>query len=116
MSHFRLRLYVAERRNSRNELVEDMERVLDRHLDGRYALTVVDVQDDPEAAAREGILVVPTLICESEGPTRRMVGSFRDERRLIAELGLCIAANDLSRSRGAEQHPLAEPDWTAAVT
>jgi circadian clock protein KaiB len=116
MSHFRLRLYVVEGRPSQDDLVENMERVLDRHLDGRYALTVVDVQDDPEAAARDGILVVPTLICESEGPTRRMVGSFRDEQRLIAELGLCLATDDLSRSRGNEGRPVAEPDWAAAAT
>jgi circadian clock protein KaiB len=64
----------------------------DVHLDGRYRLAVVDVNDDPAAVSAHHVLVAPTLLRHQPPPTRRYVGDLSDTDKVLDALDLPVAA------------------------
>jgi circadian clock protein KaiB len=84
-----LRLYIAGLSPRSTLAVERVRGICDRHLAGRYELTVVDLYLCPEEAKKAQIVVAPTLIKQVPVPVRLFVGDMTDERRIL--LGLNIA-------------------------
>jgi circadian clock protein KaiB len=64
----------------------------DVHLDGRYRLAVVDVNDDPAAVSAHHVLVAPTLSRHQPPPTRRYVGDLSDTDKVLDALDLPVVA------------------------
>lgn len=89
---FVLRLYVTGTTPRSMRAVENITRVCEEHMPGRYDLEVVDVYQQPELAAREQLLAAPTLIKKLPLPLRRLVGDLSSQDRLLAGLGLAPAA------------------------
>jgi circadian clock protein KaiB len=58
------------------------------YLNNRVKLEIIDVLEDPEKAEQAKILATPTLIRESPGPHRRLVGDLGETERIIQLLGL----------------------------
>jgi circadian clock protein KaiB len=88
----RLRLYVTGRTVS-----AERARLALRDLERRLALQsgestvvgeVIDVLEDPEAAARDQIFATPTLIRLGPGPQARLFGDFSATDKVIAGLNL----------------------------
>ena len=63
----------------------------DVHLNGRYRLAVVDVNDDPAAVAGHHVLVTPTLLRHQPPLTRRYVGDLSDTDKVLEALDLPVA-------------------------
>lgn len=57
------------------------------HLQGRYQLEVVDVNEDPRAVSGR-LLATPTLRRNRPLPTRQVVGDLADTRKVLAALEL----------------------------
>lgn len=73
----------------RSRLAEDnVRRLGDEQLAGRYDLAVVDVTTDPGAAEQHRILTTPTLLKESPGPRRRVTGDLSDATQVMYALAL----------------------------
>jgi len=64
------------------------------HLGDKCELTIVDVLEQPRAAADERIMATPTVIRRRPLPPRRVIGdlSDREKVRLWLELPLPVAA------------------------
>lgn len=83
-----LRLYVAGR-TPRCETAEDnLRRVCDEHLSGRYAIEVVDLMEHPTLAQGDQILAVPTLVRKLPTPVRRIIGDLSNTERVLVGLDL----------------------------
>jgi circadian clock protein KaiB len=83
-----LRLYVAGTRSASLRAVNNIKRICERHLAGRYRLDVVDLYQQPARAKEDDVLAAPTLVKTEPGPTRRIIGDLSDERRVLAGLGI----------------------------
>lgn len=88
----RLRLYVTGRTVSAERArlaLRDLERRL-AHQSGESTIhcEVVDVLDDPEAAARDQIFATPTLMRLGVGSQPRVFGDFSAIDKVIAALKL----------------------------
>jgi circadian clock protein KaiB len=66
----------------------NIQDICNQYLSGRYALEVVDVQQDPERAMQEELLGLPCLIKKRPGLVRRLVGDLSDRPRVLKALGL----------------------------
>lgn len=55
---------------------------------GRIDLEIIDVQREPARAARDRILVTPTLLKVSPAPPCRILGNLRNRTGLLLLLGL----------------------------
>ena len=86
---YRLTLFVNGASDLSARAIDAVTRMCDAHLSGRCRLEVVDVHDQPEAAVRSCVRVVPTLVRTSPLPVRRLAGELSQERVLamLRELG-----------------------------
>ena len=87
-----LRLYVS-RSTVRSALaVRNIRRVCKVHLQGKYALEVIDIHSRPNLARDEQIVAVPTLIKRLPPPLQRLVGDMSDLNKVLLGLDLRVQA------------------------
>jgi circadian clock protein KaiB len=83
-----LRLYVSRSTFKSQLAVENIKRVCEEHLNGRYDLEVIDISKHPNLARDEQIVAVPTLIKRLPLPLQRLVGDMSDLRKVLFGLDL----------------------------
>jgi circadian clock protein KaiB len=83
-----LRLYVAGKAPKSMAAFENLKRLCDEHLPGRYKIEVIDLMQNPQLAAGDQIVAVPTLVRKLPEPLRRIVGDLRDTERALVGLQL----------------------------
>jgi circadian clock protein KaiB len=85
-----LRLYVSGATGRSVRAIQNLRRICDTHLQGRYELEVIDLHKNLPLARADQIIAAPTLIRRLPTPLRRILGDMSDERRVLAGLGLPV--------------------------
>lgn len=83
-----LRLYVTGSTARSARAIENMHRICEEHLAGRYDLEVVDIYQRPEAAREVQLVAAPTLVRLLPEPLRRIVGDLSDRDKVLRGLDL----------------------------
>jgi len=83
-----LRLYVAGLTPRSLRAIDNVRRVCEAELRGRYRLEVVDIYEKPLRAVEDQIVAIPTLIKQAPGLVRRMIGDMSETSLLRQGLGL----------------------------
>ncbi|MFY9646175.1 MAG: circadian clock KaiB family protein [Terriglobales bacterium] len=83
-----LRLYIAGATSRSMAAVSNLQRICDEHLAGRYRTEVVDLLKNPQLAAGDQILAVPTLVRTLPQPLKKIIGDLSDEQRVLVGLDL----------------------------
>lgn len=91
-----LRLFVAGDSPKSRTALQNLERLCERHLAGRYTLEVIDLAKRPELAKTHQILAIPTLVRELPEPIKRVIGDLSDESKALLNLEF----DELARSTG----------------
>ncbi len=87
-----LRLYVAGLTPRSTQAIENIRKICEEHLSGRYDLEVVDIYQHPMLAEGEQIIAAPTLIKQLPLPLRRFIGNMSDTERILVGMDLRTAA------------------------
>ena len=85
-AEWQLRLYVAGQTAKSIAALENLKRVCETHLAGRYTIEVVDLLVNPRLAAGDQILAVPTLVRKFPEPIRKIIGDLSNEERVLVGL------------------------------
>ena len=85
-----LRLYINDATPKSKTAVENIKRVCEVHLDGRYDLEVIDIHRQAKLARDEQIVAVPTLIKKLPAPLQRLVGDMSDVKQVLFGLDLVV--------------------------
>jgi circadian clock protein KaiB len=83
-----LRLYITGMTRRSARAIENVRRICDERLQGRYELQVVDLYQQPVLAKGEQIVAAPTLIKRLPLPLRRIIGDMSDQDRVLIGLDL----------------------------
>lgn len=83
-----LRLYVAGRTTRSAIALENLERICETHLRGKYRIEVVDVLKNPQLARGDQILALPTLVRKLPEPMKKIIGDLSHEERVLIGLDL----------------------------
>lgn len=83
---WQLRLYVAGSTPRSAAALENLKRLCETHLAGRYSIEVVDLLVNPQLAAGDQILAVPTLVRKFPEPIRKIIGDLSNEERVLVGL------------------------------
>lgn len=83
-----LRLYVAGQTPRSMTAIANLERICQEHLQGQYHLEVIDLMENPELAAEDSILAIPTLVRRLPPPVRRVIGDLSDQEKVLVSLRL----------------------------
>jgi circadian clock protein KaiB len=83
-----LRLFVADDEPNSKQARENLARLCQTHLTGRYEIEIVDVLEDFKTALENNVLVTPTLIVAAPRPPVRILGNLSDTGKVLAALRL----------------------------
>lgn len=83
---WQLRLYVAGSTPRSSAALDNLKRLCETHLAGRYSIEVVDLLVNPQLAAGDQILAVPTLVRKFPEPIRKIIGDLSNEERVLVGL------------------------------
>jgi circadian clock protein KaiB len=83
-----LRLYIAGHSAKSMSAVSNLRRICEEHLRGRYKIEVVDLAKDPQAARRDQVLAIPTLVRKLPAPVRKIIGDLSNTDRALVGLEL----------------------------
>lgn len=86
--HYEFCLYVAGSTPRSLRAIQNITRICDRELAGRYRLDVVDVYSQPERAMQDQIIAIPTLVKRSPAPARKLIGDLSEWENVYRQLGL----------------------------
>jgi circadian clock protein KaiB len=62
--------------------------ICEEHLSGRYQIEVIDLLEQPQLAAGDQILAVPTLVRRLPEPLKRIIGNLSNMERVLVGLDL----------------------------
>ena len=81
-----LRLYVAGHTPKSLTALENLQRFCETYLAGQYEIEIIDLLKDPQLAAGDQILAVPTLVRKLPEPIRKIIGDLSNEARVLVGL------------------------------
>jgi circadian clock protein KaiB len=87
-----LRLYVAGQTPKSVAAFTNLKKICDTYLAGQYRIEVIDLLQQPQLAAGDQIVAIPTLVRKLPEPLRRIVGDLRNTERALVGLNLRPAA------------------------
>ncbi len=94
-----LRLYVTGMSLRSIKAIENVKRICEENLKGRYQLDVIDVLQQPEYVKKEQLLAAPTLIKKLPLPLRRLIGDMSNKERLLVGLDLIPKSQNSQKSK-----------------
>ena len=86
-----LRLYIAGLTPRSTLAIQNIRKLCEEHLGGRYDLQVIDVYRHPVLAEGEQIIAAPTLIKQLPLPLRRFIGDMSNTERILVGMDLRTA-------------------------
>jgi circadian clock protein KaiB len=85
---WQLRLYVAGQSPKSIAAFANLKRLCEEHLPGRYSIEVIDLLVNPQLAAGDQIVAIPTLVRKLPEPLRKIVGDLSNTERTLVGLQL----------------------------
>jgi len=83
-----LRLYIAGMNPKSMQAIDNLKRICEEYLPGKYQLDVIDIYQYPIFAKDGKIVAAPTLIKELPPPLRKLIGSMSDTERVLVGMDL----------------------------
>ena len=83
-----LRLYIAGNSFRSQNAVENVKKICEEYLAGRYELEVIDIYQDQSKNVVDLVLAAPTLIKKLPLPLRRIIGDMTRKEKVIIGLDL----------------------------
>ena len=85
---WQLRLYVAGQSPKSLTAFSNLVKLCNEHLEGRYQIEVIDLLENPQLAAGDEIVAVPTLVRSLPPPLRKIIGDHSNTSRVLVGLQL----------------------------
>ena len=83
-----LRLYVAGQTAKSVAAFANLKKICEEHLAGKYRIVVIDLLINPQLAAGDQIVAIPTLVRTLPEPIRRIIGDLSDTEKVLVGLQL----------------------------
>jgi circadian clock protein KaiB len=87
-AEWELRLYVAGQTPRSLVALENLRKICEEHLAGKYHIEVVDLLVNPQLSRDDEILALPTLVRKLPPPLRKIIGDLSDTERVLVGLQL----------------------------
>lgn len=83
-----LRLYVSGSTSKSIAAIDNIHKIAEEYLSGRYELEVIDIYQQPEKIKSDQIIAAPTLIKKLPLPIRKIIGDLSNKERVLVGLEL----------------------------
>src|SRR3954470_22980542 len=83
-----LRLYVAGKTTKSVAAINNLNKVCEEHLKGKYVIEVIDLLVHPQLAEGDQIFAIPTLVKKVPEPIRKIIGDLSNEEKVLVGLNI----------------------------
>lgn len=83
-----LRLYVAGKTTKSVAALNNLNRLCEEHLKGKYVIEVIDLLVQPQLAEGDQIFAIPTLVKKVPEPIRKIIGDLSNEEKVLVGLNI----------------------------
>jgi circadian clock protein KaiB len=83
-----LRLYIAGNTPKSTAALINLKKYCEHHLNDRYELEVIDLLLNPQLAAGDQILAIPTLVRKVPVLVRKIIGDLSNEEKVLVGLDI----------------------------
>jgi circadian clock protein KaiB len=83
-----MRLYVAGQTPKSIAAFENLKRICDENMPGKYEIEVIDLMDKPQLARGDQIVAIPTVVKNLPVPIRKLIGDMSNTQRVLVGLDL----------------------------
>jgi circadian clock protein KaiB len=83
-----LRLYIAGNTTKSTTALNNLKKYCEEHLKGQYKIEVIDLLVNPQLAAGDQILAIPTLVRKVPVPIRKIIGDLSNEEKVLVGLNI----------------------------
>jgi circadian clock protein KaiB len=83
-----LRLYVAGQTSKSLIAFDNLKKICEERLKGKYTIEVIDLMLNPQLAREHQILAIPTLVRKLPVPVRKIIGDLSDTERVLVGLDI----------------------------
>lgn len=83
-----LRLYVAGQTTKSVTALNNLKRLCEEHLKGKYIIEVIDLLLHPQLAEGDQIFAIPTLVKKVPEPIRNIIGDLSNEEKVLVGLNI----------------------------
>ncbi len=87
-SLWELRLYVAGHTPKSITAFNNLKKICEEHMPGKYHIEVVDLVKNPQLAKGDQILAIPTLVRKLPPPLKKIIGDLSNTLRVLVGLDL----------------------------
>ena len=85
---WKLRLYIAGETSRSVAAVTNLKEICRQYLPANYRIEVIDLVKNPQLAAGDQILAVPTLVRRLPPPLKKIIGDLSNAERVLVGLDL----------------------------
>jgi circadian clock protein KaiB len=85
---FVLRLFISGASPRSTAAIKKIKEVCEEYLPGQYDLEIIDIYRQPQLATEQQIVAAPTLVKESPGGLRKLIGDLSNTRTILRRLGV----------------------------
>src|SRR5512140_115461 len=85
---YAFRLFVAGNEFNSTQARDNLARLCEQHLKGRYRIDIVDVLKDARSALKYRVLLTPLLLMIKPRPEASVLGNLSDTKKVLAMLRL----------------------------
>lgn len=86
--HYVLRLYVAGNNLRSQQAVDNVKKICEEFLKGRYELEIIDIYKDHSKNPVDLVLAAPTLVKKLPLPLRKVIGDMTRKEKVLVGLDL----------------------------
>ena len=87
---YQLRLYVAGQTPKSVLAFTNLKQICEQHLQGRYAIEIIDLVNTPQLAQGDQIFALPTLVRRLPEPIKKIIGDLSNTERVLVGLDLRV--------------------------
>ncbi|PWS30386.1 circadian clock protein KaiB [Pedobacter paludis] len=85
---YELRLYVAGKTSKSVIALENLKKICEEHLKGKYSIEVIDLLVKPQLAEGDQIFAIPTLVKKVPEPVRKIIGDLSNVEKVLVGLDI----------------------------
>jgi len=86
--YWSLRLYIAGMTPRALAAFENLQKLFEENLAGKYSIEVIDLLKNPQLARGDQIIAVPTLVRKLPPPARKIIGDLSNKEKVLVGLDL----------------------------
>lgn len=83
-----LRLYVAGKTTKSVAAINNLNKLCEEHLKGKYIIEVIDLLVQPQLAEGDQIFAIPTLVKKVPEPIRKIIGDLSNQEKVLVGLNI----------------------------